>query len=598
LLRTCVLISLLSVGSFAQRAIGTPTGGNPGIAPDPNQGNSLEFERGSVSFRTKAQIVLVPVVVKDKQNNPVKGLTKDAFTIFENGKERPIEAVDEISGSAAPAQAVRIEGGVSNRVLMPQSADSAKAPIVAVIALDMVNTPVMAQGTAKQAILDFLAKNIPDGALVQLVAFRTNGVHLIHDFTADPKILRAALAKVRGEMNKTNTADARQEVLDLDAQMDFSDPTLGPYMRETYERIVDNLITATDFQRQKDSMLYTLQSFNTIAKSLAGIRGRKSLIWMTADAPFVLSSPTTFTALDPGRYSAQQDAGRHTVGDLYVQTMQALSAANVAVYPVDVRGLQGVGLSSPNMRVTKLEAGRSTLTAVQTQMVDAQRDSLDTMQTVAEMTGGQAFYNSNDLAGSIGRAANDSDSYYMLSYRLNTDDTKAGWRKLNVKVKGEGVKVRSRQGFFVTQSLAEPAQNRKWDLYYALHSPLNETGMPLDIYLTPQPPAGGKVHYEVEMTLPPNMPDPSVTNGDIDIDFGILVRTADGKEQVNRIKTFKNKLAAAAMAQIRESGITIKEVFDLPAGAYQATFVTRDNLSGRVGSVAVPLKVEATEAKK
>jgi hypothetical protein len=380
--------------------------------------------------------------------------------------------------------------------------------------------------------------------------------------------------------------------------MDYSDPTLGPIVQQTFERIVDSLIVQTDFRRQQDAISYTLQGFNAIAKNLAGLKGRKSLIWLTADAPFVLQSPTVFTALDPGRYVAQQDAGRHTVGDFYVETMQALSQANVAVYPVDVRGLQGVGLSGANTRFTKVETARtSTMATVQAQMASNQYDSIDTMKRIAEMTGGVAFYNSNDLAGAISRAAGDGESYYMLSYRLNTDDNKAGWRKLSVKVKADGVKVRARQGFFVTQATGDPAQMRKLDLYSALHSPLNQTGMPLDVYLTATP-GEGKTQYVVEMTLPPNTPDPSLSGGAIDLDFGFLIRDPEGNEKVSRMKTFKNKLAAPAIAQIRDNGITIKESFDLPPGAYSVAFVTRDNLSGRVGSVAVPLKVEATQAKK
>ena len=51
------------------------------------------------------------------------------------------------------------------------------------------------------------------------------------------------------------------------------------------------------------------------------------------------------------------------------------------------------------------------------------------------MTGGQAFFNNNDISGLFKRVVDDSASYYLIGYYLDTKNTKPGWRQLKVKLR-------------------------------------------------------------------------------------------------------------------------------------------------------------------
>src|SRR5260370_4882029 len=95
------------------------------------------------------------------------------------------------------------------------------------------------------------------------------------------------------------------------------------------------------------------------------------------------------------------------------------------------------------------------------------------------MTGGRAYYNSNDLVKGFRDAVKDSAEYYMLGYYLDRSNTKPGWRKLSVKVKRDHVDVRARSGFFVTQATVDPESSRDSDLASALQSPIDYTALPL-----------------------------------------------------------------------------------------------------------------------
>jgi VWFA-related protein len=191
---------------------------------------------------------------------------------------------------------------------------------------------------------------------------------------------------------------------------------------------------------QSNAIETTIDSFLGIAWSLSGVPGRKWLIWATGGFPFALDSPSTV----PGGYLSL----------LYKRTMLALNDAQISIYPVDIRGLA----NSPSF-VNGKSSGAFSGAAVSRQISNRmwlQQSKTDTLNDFADMTGGKAFYNTNDLAGSFNRAADDASSYYMLGYYLDTKNNKPGWRKLQVKVGKKDVEVRARNGFFVTNATMNP----------------------------------------------------------------------------------------------------------------------------------------------
>jgi len=72
------------------------------------------------------------------------------------------------------------------------------------------------------------------------------------------------------------------------------------------------------------------------------------------------------------------------------------------------------------------------------------------MREIADETGGLAFIDTNDLAGSLGRILEDHAGYYLLAYEPDpsTFQGRATYRKLDVEVKKRGLRVRSRRGFY------------------------------------------------------------------------------------------------------------------------------------------------------
>jgi hypothetical protein len=273
---------------------------------------------------------------------------------------------------------------------------------------------------------------------------------------------------------------------------------------------------------------------------------------------------------------------------MYEHTWQLLNNAQIALYPVDVKGLQAVGMPSASVGNPGKNYTRN--------MTWRNLDTQATLQTFASMTGGRAYYNSNDLVKGFRNAVSDSSEYYMLGYYLDRSKTKAGWRKLAVKVKRDHVEIRARNGFFVTNATTDPQNSRDGDIASALESPLDFSSLPLRVRWNKTEPGKdpGKKHVLYEMHLEP---DPALIDGSdnnhVVIEFMAMAKTPEGKPvDPPTGKKVDAHLTQDKLAAVQQLGLAYAGALELAPGEYTVRFVVRDDLSGRIGSVAAPLKVE------
>jgi len=229
-------------------------------------------------------------------------------------------------------------------------------------------------------------------------------------------------------------------------------------------------------------------------------------------------------------------------------------------------------------------------------MRSRQMDTESTFKTFASMTGGRAYYNSNDLVKGFRDAVQDSAEYYMLGYYLDRSNTKSGWRKLAVKVKREHAEVRARSGFFVTNATLDPATSRDNDIASALESPLDYTSLPLAVHWnnTESAKEPGKKHviYEMHVTADAALID-SADNNHFVLEFVALARTPEGKQAESPVdQKIDGHLTLEKMSAMLQKGVAYRGSLDVAPGEYTVRFVVRDDLTGRMGSVSAPLKVE------
>ncbi len=113
--------------------------------------------------------------------------------------------------------------------------------------------------------------------------------------------------------------------------------------------------------------------------------------------------------------------------------------------------------------------------------------ALDSMQMLAERTGGVVFTNTNNLGRAISRAIDDAQITYVLGYYPTNVKWDGHFRKISVKVRRPGVSVRHRSGYLAFPPPPQTAESRQNALVRALASPLNAIALPLTVNLEPAP---------------------------------------------------------------------------------------------------------------
>jgi VWFA-related protein len=536
-------------------------------------------DNSEVKFTARTELVLIPTLVTDKSGNHITGLKKEDFTVLENGAEQKVATFEEITSDAHRYSRPRNPNEFSNSVAGPASNRR-----ITLMVLDLLNTRFMDQAYARQDLLKYLTQSVDQREPTALYTLTRSGIHVIHDFTTDPRVLVAALHKAKGDSFQMVDSEETVEGVTGTASPDGSagvDPgTVQTEAQKIQTMMEDQELNFQSFQ-QRLAITYTLQAMQQVAQALAGFPGRKSLIWASGGFPFSVSDNTMQLA----------PAGRDSLTDvlpMYEHTWQLLNDAEIALYPVDVKGLQSVGLPSAAVSNPGRNYGRN--------MTTRNLDTQATLQTFAAMTGGRAYYNSNDLVKGFRNAVDDSAEYYMLGYYLDSSKTKPGWRKLAVKVKRDHVDVRARSGFFVTNATVDPGNSRNSDVSSALESPLDFTSLALVARwnkIEPgKEPGKKRVNYEMHLAADPAMIN-DADNNHIVVEFMAMAKTPEGKAIDHPVgQKIDAHLTSEKLLAVRQIGLAYSGALDLAPGEYTVRFVVRDDLSGRVGSVAAPLKVE------
>jgi len=384
------------------------------------------------TIHARTDLVVVDVVVTDSKKNPVHGLQKSDFSLTEDGKPQVIRSFEEHTALPASQIMVKPAPKMPSGLFSNRSAAPANGP-VNVLLLDYLNTPVVAQANAKKQLIDFLDK-APAGTRIAIFGLTTHLV-MLQGFTSDMAVLKAALTSKKGTTqvsdlltDSTNSAPMGTTAF-VDAAEQYSQVTTE--MIADMER-VDAQITS---EEQNNRMLYTLNSLDQLARYLVGIPGRKNVIWYSASFP--LDIEPNLTEADGNDSVIRND-------DAVRKTDNLLTRAQIAMYPVDSRGLQ----TDPTYSVvSELGDGAASAGATSSWLNTTAQEHL-TMEAMAEDTGGEAFVNTNGLSQAVAKAVEEGSNYYTLTYSPANLQWDERFRKIKIKVEEPGVQLTYRNGYY------------------------------------------------------------------------------------------------------------------------------------------------------
>jgi VWFA-related protein len=541
-------------------------------------------------FSAQTELVLVPVIVR-KGGAHLAGLKKEDFTLLSDNKPTNIAVFEEVH-AATPTTGLRAGTATAEQFtnLHPEVAQR-----MTIIALDLVNTAPMDQAYLHKEIMSFLSSAAQAGEPFSLVAITRTGIHVLQDFTTDTKLISAAVKRSAAEpggkdpagrtdsnyLNQTPCAASGGCGGDMNGTQAAKDLANWMDLYKNQEGL--------DIFRDRNARLDTLSALRDLAQSLIGLPGRKTLVWASSGVPIFGNTSRVAT----GSFRTQpattiNQSGVNQAMDENAYTFKILSAANVAVYPLDAR--HGANTSFQMYDVGRSDApiGDRGFSGERGRVQGQDQETISMFQQIAVTTGGKPCFNRTDLANCLKEFSADSHDYYMLGFYVEKS-TKPGWHTIGVKL-DQKADLRNRSGFVF--AALDPEKSRMTDLQTAMSSPLPYTAVAITGHFTGAEPKGGKRVAHFELNLPPETVQIGEKDNALNIDIVAVARGSDGKEAAKVAQRISRSLQPQQAAQIRAEGIHYTNKLELDPGSYGVWFVVRDNVTGRTGSVMAPLTVQ------
>ena len=580
LLFLATLCALAHVG-IAQTQQSTPAQSTPQASPPAGQQPKTTYESSTV-LKITSRLVVIDVVAVDHKGQPVNDLTSDDFTILEEGKEQKVSvfSFQHPLGTAEGSMTAPLKLPPHVFTNMPRYH---KGGALNVILLDALNTQTNNQAYAREQMLKFLEK-IPEGQPVAVYALGLK-LRLLQDFTSDPAVLKEAIKHLKEKTSPLLNNPTGNGEMSL----------LGPGIFDSMPAAMQQQIL--QFQAEQIGMQtdvrvrLTLEALGAIARTLSGYPGRKNLIWVSETFPINILPDSSLGAT---AFTAMRD-----YTSMVAATANVLTDAQVAVYPVDAKALTNSGyysVGNNNTNSTGQYMGNVSRGGGLGSELDRGSDqdlaARSTMNDLAERTGGKAFYNRNDVDSSILKSMEDGSTYYTLGYSPENKDWNGKFRKISVKSKRSGVKLRYRLGYFAVdpKAVANAEKNRSLDL--RLDFPAS-TALPFQVAVNPpSEKSGNKVVINFAI-------DPHAISFEQEADglqhVSVVCAAAVYTPKGETVKTDENGATGGLkpddFQKIVKSFMPCREMFDLPPGEYFLRVGVRDNNSGLTGSVTTTLTV-------
>jgi hypothetical protein len=274
-----------------------------------------------------------------------------------------------------------------------------------------------------------------------------------------------------------------------------------------------------------------------------------------------------------------------------LDTQDAIASATrgtVSIYAIDPRGLV---VGDEDLITQSSTIGDADGRALQSEL----RLSQDSLRVLATSTGGFAAVNRNDLNGAFDRIVAENSSYYMFGYYSMNERRDGRFRKIEVRVKRPGLRVRSRNGYFEARGRrpnTTPSTKVSPALAEAIGSPLPVTGIPIKVFAAPYKGTApdAAVAYVAEVDI--NNFEFIEKDGTFSETLELVSSATDSKGKLfpGERQLVNLNLKPDTLARAKSRGFRLVNQVTLPPGRYQLR-IAASTRSGRTGSVLYDLEI-------
>ena len=502
-------------------------------------------------FRSDVDLVVVDVVVRDRSGAIVRGLTANDFEIREDNKPQQIVSfnIEEVATTAPSTPAIPTVLAVGTQQVTGSTPPPApQTPVrredlagrrLIVLLFDLSSMQPEELERAGRSAVEYVDKQMAAADLVAIATINTT-LNIVSDFSGDREQVKTALAGF-------TSVDA----------VGFDTPAAETAATDETAASTGDAATADSGEYDLFNNDARLRAIRTLADDLSPIEQKKSILYFSG---------------------GMTKSG----GDNQVELRAATSAAvraNVALYPVDTRGLQAVvpggDASRPSARGVAAFSGRGV-----NQQFNQLFASQDTLQTLAADTGGRAFTDSNDFGAAFTQVQRDTSSYYLIGYS-STNALKDGrFRRISVHLKRNDLRVEARAGYYADRDFAHTArQDRERQLEEQITAPVSATDLPVVVSAGWYRLAADRYYVPLSVAVSGGPLKDAPQKGTLDI-LGVI-RDEQGRpvgrmrETVDIAPDPSGKTSRQVLYQ---SGLT------LPPGRFAVKVVVRENAGGAMGS--------------
>jgi VWFA-related protein len=426
---------------------------------------SLFAQTPPPTFRTGAQEVLLDVVVRDKKGQLVTNLEPGDLEVYDNGVRRPVSSFRLIQGSsdislpdqpkptaAAPAPAPR-------KQLNPLAQ-------VRLMTLIFNRLDLNSRQLARTAGLDLLKNEFPENVYMSVFVLG-DSLQGIQAFTNDRELLRKAVTRATSGAYTEFISDSAQ--IEAQMQQQLGPATAGESVGEQTQALSD----ATGGSGGKgpsgdpagaamaQMMLNTLMLARTSELAQTG----RSAIWGLIDA---ISQQYRL----PGRKSVLFFSSGFGIPQGMEEPWRVLISTanrfNVTFYSIDARGLGTNNLNTDSVSQLKDAAsasranfrkGSGTVTPAMAQAIDTainsgKANTQNTLEELAQSTGGFLIANTNDFRNQLHKVSEDIETYYQVTYDPQIEKYDGVFRKVEVRSTRPNLRIQSRAGYFALPASA------------------------------------------------------------------------------------------------------------------------------------------------
>ena len=520
-------------------------------------------------LRTTTRLVQLNVVVRKKNGDPVTSLKPEDFSVLDDGRPQKIAVFS--SETIAPAS--KTASPVSANVFSNRLDRGGKAPgSVTIILFDTLNTPVADQAYARQQAIKFL-RGLQPGEHVAIYAL-TRQIKVLHEFTEDTASLLRALDRYRGQSSALLDAATQSDQQDASggaAPDGDSTSALDEFLSSAYGALADfaNINRATT----------TMQAFEAIAHHVADIPGRKNLVWFSASFPLTIGfDGETLPPINREMRSFTPEVER---------AAREINQANMAIYPVDARGL----MPSKQFSAAQRFSGGANPGSRTVPSLFPDHANFDTMNMIAERTGGRAFYNTNDLVSAAHTAISDASYSYLIGFYPDHGMWDGKFHALKVRVSAPHTDIRYRQGYFATSGSTNSAADSKAAIESAVWSPVESTGLGIQATVSAVEPLNKRM-LKVSTLLDSHEVVFTEAQGRwaAGLEVLFLQLGAGNKTISGDQKTVQLNLQKPRYDAVLKDGLLLTGYLTMAPETRRLRVVVLDRSSGALGSVSIPVE--------